>query len=280
MAISNFIPEIWTSGIVEILKKKLVAEAVTNRQYDGEVAANGNVVHIIGAGSVADNAYPASSNITYSAVSDTTSDLNINLNRYCAFEAPDLDVAQSKVAFVEMTTRDCAYQIADYFDTQVLAEYANASLDSYKTGSTAWQFLITCSDFPRLPAAIVRQLEAANAPAGQPYMVLPPEGREAALRYLGPRASNLGDQVMTNGFIGNLMGVNMYTSNNLDSGHGLAGIEGDGIALAYQVNMMEALRLEGRISDGVRMLVNGGIKTYRPAIQIDINLDTTLIATS
>lgn len=276
MAISNFIPEIWTQEALQILMNNLVAEKVCNRTFEREIQGIGDKLHIVACGNLADAEY-AADNITYSALSDSDNELSIDLKRYVAFEVPDLDKVQSKPEFVNKFTAQAAYQIADYFDTQVLAEYANAGLDSYETGSTAWQFSADCSDFPRLPAAILRQLEGAKAPMGRPFLIGPPELREAANRYLGGRATQMGDDVTRNGFVGQVMGVNIYTSNNCTSGHGLAGIEGETVALAYQLNKVEAIRLEGRFSDGVRMLVVGGIKTFRPAISIDVNLNTTLI---
>jgi len=119
----------------------------------------------------------------------------------------------------------------------------------------------------------------ANAPGGQAFVIGPPALGEAINRYVGGKASNLGDNVTMNGFHGKFMGVNVYTSNNCgNSGEdGLAGIEGETIALAYQVKKMEALRLEGRFSDGVRSLWVGGIKTYRPEISIDCHFNSTLI---
>jgi hypothetical protein len=53
---------------------------------------------------------------------------------------------------------------------------------------------------------------------------------------------------------------------------------GTSIALANDIITDEKLRLEGRIADGQRILSIGGIKTYRPAVSIDVNLNETVIA--
>jgi hypothetical protein len=166
----------------------------------------------------------------------------------------------------------------------MLAEYANASLDSYEAGTTAWQFVKdTATDIPKFYASIVRQLQGANAPAGQAFVIGPPELAEATNLYFGGKATDR-NTVIANGFRGNFFGVNLYVSNNCTTAssvtHGLAGVERESIALAYQLKKMEALRLEGRFSDGIRMLTVGGIKTYRPEISIDVNLNSTVIATS
>ena len=284
MAISNFIPEIWTNEALDTLKNQLVAERVADMSYNSDVVNDGDTIHILKHAAIADAAYPASSNITYSALSDGTSDLSINTKRYFAFEVPDLDKAQARPEFVTRATANGAYDIADHFDALLLAEYANASVDSYETGSTAWQFtLATCADIPPFFASIVRQLQVANAPSGQAFVIGPPQLGEAINTYFGGKATDR-TAILANGFKGNFFGVNVYISNNCTTAssvtHGLAGIEGQTTALVYQLKKTEALRLEGRFSDGVRMLVVGGIKTYRPEILIDVNLNSTVIATS
>jgi hypothetical protein len=279
MAISNFIPELWTSETLDILKNKLVGEVVCNRQFEEDVMNEGDTVHILKSSALTDAAYPATSNITYEAPADAVSDLLIDINRYAAFTAEDIDKVQSKPEWVAQYTRQMAYQISDYFDAQIMAEYANASLDSYETGTTAWQFAAAGTDVPYFFASIKRQLEVANAPDGQPFVIGPPQLGEALNRYFGAKATGLGDNVSLNGFAGQVMGVNVYTSNNAgNSGQdGIAGIEGQTIALAYQIKSMEALRLEGRVADGVRALYVGGIKTYRPENLIDCHFNSTLI---
>lgn len=282
MAISNFIPELWTQDTLDILKKRLVGEAITNQKIVEDAINEGDTVHILTSSALTDKDYPATSNITYEAPSDGTQDLSVNLKRYVAFTAEDVDKVQSRPEWVSQYTSQMAYQLADYLDAQIMAEYANASLDSYETGTTAWQFAANCSDVPYFFASIVRQLEVANAPGGMPFVVGPAALGEALNRYQGGRATSLGDQVTLNGFVGNMMGVNVYTSNNCgNSGQdGIAGIEGQTIAMVKQIMSMEALRLEGRIADGVRAFLVAGIKTYRPEILIDCHFNSTMIAAS
>ena len=283
MAISNFIPELWTNEALDTLKNTLVAEKVCDMSYNSMVVNEGDKIHILKHAAVSDAAYPASSNITYSALSDGTSDLDIDQKRYFAFEVPDLDKVQSKPEFVSKAAANGAYDIADYFDALLLGEYANASLDSYESSTTDWQFTTaTAADIPMLFASLVRQLQTANAPMrAMPFLIAPPTLGEAINVYFGGKATDR-TAIIANGFKGNFFGINVYISNNCtnetSSDHGLCGIEGQSIALVYQIKKMEALRLEGRFSDGVRSLVVGGLKTYRPEILIDVNLNSTIMA--
>jgi len=244
----------------------------------------GDTLHILSVGTLTDNAYTGSY-ITYEDLTDATSDLVIDLKRYVAFNNEDYDKALSNVEYKAELLTDAGYQLGDYFDAQVMAEYANAGINNYATGTTPWQFTATtCANVPAFFASILRDLKEANAPAGSAYLIAPPTVAEAVRIYFGGKlASDLSDKAVESGLIGKFFGVNLYESNNVVTStniRALAGIEGTCIAMANDIITDEGIRLEGRIADGYRFLALGGIKTYRAAISVDVNINTTPIATS
>ena len=285
MALSNVIPEVWRKTVLAALRESLVFRSVANLKFKQEVWGMGDTLHILSLGALADDEY-GSGNITYSDPSDSTVDLLIDKAQYVAWKVEDSVKAKTNVAFESELLLDAGHQLADYWDALGMAEYANAGLDSYETGTTDWQFTKdTCADVPQFFAAINRQLKNAKAPAGQSFVIGTPELEEAVNIYFGNKlASAKADDVVTNGFSGKFFRTNLYTSlncaNETATDHGLAGIEGSGIALADDVITDEGIRLEGRIATGHRMLTVGGIRTFRPAISIDVNLNETTIATS
>jgi len=285
MALANVIPEVWRKVVLAGLRKDLPFEMVANKKFKEEVFGMGSKLHILSVGALTDAEYGAG-NITYSALSDSKVTLDIDLKRYVAFNNEDYDKALTNVDYLAEVLTDAGYQLGDFFDATGMGEYANAGIDSYSTGTTAWQFTATtCANVPAMFAALRKDLKKANAPAGNVFLIAPPEVEEAVNIYYGNKgaASAKSDEIMTNGFVGKFFGVNLYTSNNCVTAtqlHGLAGVEGTAIALANDVITDEGIRLEGRIADGYRFLAIGGIKTYRPAISIDVNFNTTVIATS
>jgi len=283
MALSNVIPEVWRKVVLASLRKSLPAQIVCNKNFKEEVWGMGDKLHILSLGNLADAAYD-SSNITYSDPSDATVDLAIDTARYVAFKNEDADKAKTNVNYLGELLKDAGYQLADYWDTALMGEYANAGINNYATSTTPWQFTFTtCANVPAFFASIVRDLKEANAPAGKAFLVAPPTVEEAVNIYFGGKATAAGDAVTANGFKGQFFGVNMYVSNNVQTStnvRALAGIEGTAIAFAQDVITDEGVRLEGRIADGYRLLSIGGIKTYRPAISVDVNINTTVIATS
>lgn len=46
MAITNFVPDLWTAKILVALRKKAVAGSLVNREYEGEIKRMGDSVKI------------------------------------------------------------------------------------------------------------------------------------------------------------------------------------------------------------------------------------------
>ncbi len=107
-------------------------------------------------------------------------------------------------------------------------------------------------------------LNEANVPMTGRWCVIPP-WMYKLLQDSGEftRATSLGDSVVQNGMIGSVAGFNVYVSNNVDN---TASLEYKimfgyprAIALAEQVNSIEAFRPEASFSDAMKGLhVYGG----------------------
>lgn len=279
--------EMWRQVALAGLRKDLVADMICNKQFKQEVWGKGESLNIVAVGTLTDKDY-TDDNITYEDITDSSLKLEIDKARYVAFKQEDAARAKTSIDKMTEVISDAGYQMSDYWDALVLAEYANATLESYSTGTTPWQITATtAANVPLLFADIVLKLKKANAPKGDIYFVMPPEIEAAITMYFGSKgaASVLSDSYVENGaYRGKLFGVQTFVSNNLTTAssvtHGLAGVMGTSIALANDIITDEALRLEGRIASGQRILSIGGIKTYRPAISLDVNLNETVIAGS
>ncbi len=287
MALDNVLPEVWRNVVLAGLRKNLVGEMVCNKNFKEEVWGKGDTLHILSMGTLTDKEYGAGA-ITYEALTDADTTLLIDKDRYVAFYDEDAEKARTNVNYMTEVMTDAGYQLGDYWDQLVMAEYANAGLDSFATGTTAWQITnATAANLPALMGALKRQLKKANAPVGEVYFIAPPEIEEAITLYYGANGakSAMSDEYAMNAnYKGKYFGVNVFTSNNCVTAtsvtHGLAGVMGSSIALANDVITDEGIRLEGRIATGRRMLSIGGIKTYRPTISIDVNLNEVVIATA
>lgn len=279
--------EMWRQVALAGLRKDLVGDLICNKQFKQEVWGKGESLNIVAVGTLTDKDY-TDDNITYEDITDSSLKLEIDKARYVAFKQEDAARAKTSIDKMTEVVSDAGYQMSDYWDALVMAEYSNQTLESYSTGTTPWQITATtAANLPALLADIKLKLKKANAPKGEIYFVAPPEIEAAATLYFGNKgpASQLSDDYTVNAnFMGKMFGVNIFTSNNCvtesSTTHGIAGVMGTVIALANDIVTDEQLRLEGRIATGQRILSIGGIKTYRPAIGIDVNLNSTVIAGS
>lgn len=282
MGMINIKPELWAQQIIAMMKTHLVAEAISNHLV--VPSANGDKCHIVGAGEVAVSDYDEAVDIVYEDPSDTDTEFTYNVDKKFALIVHDADVKQALVPWQELYADRGAYGLLKALDASVFADFASAGLDSYETGTTPWQLGAAGADVPALLAGLAAQLDAVDAPQENRYVVLPPIGIQALRLYSGGRATNFGDRVLTNGQVDTFLGFDIYASNNLATAagtiHGLAGIKGDGIAWAVQIdpNDIESLRAEGRFATLIRGRILAGHKIYRPGIVIDVNLNATLLA--
>ena len=90
MAITNFIPELWSANILLELQKNLVYGSAVNRDYEGDIANYGDTVHITGIAHISIGDYTAHTDITIEPATDKDAgELVIDQSKYFAFEIDD-----------------------------------------------------------------------------------------------------------------------------------------------------------------------------------------------
>jgi len=285
MRMTNIVPEVWSNEMTLLLEKALVAAQIANRSVAGEVSGKGDTLHIIGQGDVSVDDYPDYGGITYDDTTDTDTELVINIDKYFGLKFEDKANIQAAFDFKDPYVTRAVYKLKDAIDTQTLAEYESAGI-VYDEGGTDWQFTKdTVAEVPAFFAGLHKEFDEANASTIGRYLIAPPTAIEAFRLYFALRGTSLGDTVLMNGFVHNVMGIDVYMSNNCTAAsttvHGLAGVKGDSIAYAQQIDpdSIENLRSEGRFADLVRGRVLAGIKTYRSATLVDVEFNATTIAT-
>ena len=95
MAITNFIPTIWSENLYSQLDKKYIAANHCNRDFDGEISEKGSVVNIVGVGEIDVFDYTADTDMSDPQVlSDTLRALTIDQAKAFNFQIDDIDRAQ------------------------------------------------------------------------------------------------------------------------------------------------------------------------------------------
>ena len=111
-------------------RKSTVAGAITNSDYFGEIANQGDTVRIIKEPEITVSAYARGTTVSAQDLVDTDFSLVIDKANYFAFKMDDIEEQQSHVDFMSMSSNRAAYKLADGMDTEVLrylAGYTAAS---------------------------------------------------------------------------------------------------------------------------------------------------------
>ena len=288
MAVTDVRPELWAREIIEILSEELTAMSFCNITIANALNTEGDTFHIPTAGDVTTAAYTeGTTTVSYQSVTDGVKTLNIDQDQYGAINVSDEEVKQANQNWQQAYAKRLAHNLMDDIDEYVYGLYGDAGLDSYETGTTAWQLGATGGDFPKLIASLHRQLDDAKAPKSGRFLTLDSQGMEAARLYINSKDTMWGDEVGKRGVVGEFMGMSLIHSLNhtTEAGspnviHGLCGTLKDNIACAVQISpsTIESLRLEGSFGTGIRARAKFGAVVYRPATLIDVNYNETLLA--
>jgi len=269
MAITNFIPEYWSSKILVALRDKLTYAQpnVINRNYEGEIRQAGDTVHITNFVDPSTRAYTRNDPISYDILTDATRALVIDQERYFAFSVDDVDRRQALGGFVEEATTGASYNLAadadEYVGGLMLAgvDVGNQlGAETVADGEDAYDLLVELRTL----------LTRSNTPAQGRFAIVPPEFYALLLKSdLFVRADASGTtEGLRNGFVGRAAGFDIIESNVVpeDSGGAFGVIAGHSIATTYaeQIVKTEALRLETTFGDGIRGLHVYGAKVVRP----------------
>lgn len=266
MAITNFIPQIWSARLLENLRKNLVFGSVVNRDYEGDVRY-GNTVKINNVGPITIFDYTRNQDLPApQELSGDQRTLVIDQAKAFNFLIDDVDAAQANVKLMDNAMQEAAYALADTADQFLASQYvyaANAIGDDttpvVPTATTAYELLVD--------AAI--KLDEANIPRANRWAVVPPWFYGLLLkddRFVKFTAS--ADRVLRTGEVGEAAGFTIYTSNNIanTSGAKYKIMCGHPMAITYaeQIEKVEAYRPEKRFADAVKGLHVYGAKVIRP----------------
>lgn len=269
MAISNFVPEVWSPLILANLRNSLVYGGLCNRDYEGDIANAGDTVHITSFTDPAVRSYTKNTDISWDLLSDATRALVVDQADYFAFTVDDIDRRQALPGFVAKASQGAAYNLANEVDSYVSGLMVTATdQTAYDLGAQTWD--ISNNDAYGQIVKFRTQLNKQNIPMQGRWIVVPPEGTEALLndsRFVTANESGT-TEGLREGNVGRIAGFEVYESNTVPqptSGtfHVLAGSP-IACTFADQITETEAIRLQGQFGDGIRGLHLYGAKVVYP----------------
>lgn len=280
MAITNFIPEVWSAAILEALRAKLVFPSLCNRDYEGDIREAGDTVHITGYNDVTVREYVHGQPITVDDVTDKEAAvLKIDKSDYFAFKVNDLDKAQAKADLTGKFTNSAAYNMMKNVENYIsnlmdVAVETPAKTVAVGTPADAYLAVVEAG----------RKLDVQNVPDEGRWLVVSPDFYALLLqdsRFI--EGTEAGHNTLLNGVVGQVRGFTVVKSNNVprkssspDTQSILAGTNA-AVTFAQQVSKVEAMRMQTDFADMVRGLDLYGAKVIRPECltKITLNLSTS-----
>jgi hypothetical protein len=284
MAISAFIPELWSARLQRHLDRTLVyaQPSVCNRDWEGEISEAGATVHIQKVGDPEIKTYTPGSDMASPEEADgTTLALTVDQFRYFNVSVDDVNKAQVNVNLLDAFAKRAGVKMAQTIDAFVASKIAAAATTN-KVGTDAVPVVIKADgtgDFTpyELAVELRRQLAGKDAPLDSLWLGINADFEAEILKDPNYVASGTetGVDVVRNGAIGKIAGFDVLRTNGVPSSAGsggeavpnikiLAGAGNYATTFASQVTEMEAYRPEKRFGDAIKGLEVYGAKVLEP----------------
>lgn len=271
MAVTSFIPELWSARLLYNLEKNHVATNLVNRDYEGEIRNAGDTVHINTLGPVAVRTYAQGTDLSYDALATTDQQLVIDQQKYFAFNLDDVDKAQAAGDLMDTAMGRASYSLADVSDAFLFGKIAaGGSSDNY-VGSAGSPIALTKDNIYQYIIALRTALDKQNVPTQGRSIAIPPEAYALLLQDARfTSVSGVAEGTIVNGLVGRVAGFDIFMSNNVvrtsaaTPVYSITAQVKDATTYAEQILKTEALRPEASFSDAVRGLHVYGAKVTRP----------------
>ena len=253
MSVTNFVQTIWSKKIQDDLELKCKLVDNCLRDYEGD-CKYAQSVKILGVGEPTIGAYDGTKDITIEDMSDAGQLLTIDQANYFAFYVDDVDEAQSVPGLPEKYQAKAVHGLAVARDTYVANLIKGAANSNTATNLTQEAVKAAIDD------AIVKLRERNFDEEG--VIEVSPAVYNVFKNCLITLSTN-NPEYIKKGIVGVYDDMNVVMSNNMakDSTHVYCCVRGKkAIAVAGQINKVEALRAEKRFKDIVRGLDTFGAK--------------------
>ena len=117
---SAFIPEVWSQKLNTMLEKNCVMMQCVNKNWEGEISKQGDKVKIITPADVSVSTL-TTSDITYSALTPTAKELEIDQKKFFAFKIDDVAKAQANTDIMEAHLNSARKAIEEVQDSYLLS---------------------------------------------------------------------------------------------------------------------------------------------------------------
>jgi N4-gp56 family major capsid protein len=289
---ATFVPEIWSDEIRAAYEKNLIlANLVKKMTMSGK---KGDTIHV--PAPIRGAAYAKAENTAVTVQNDTESEVQIVIDKHYEYSRiiEDITEVQALASLRNFYTGDAGYALARQIDNDLFAlgkslgdgdgsDWTNSAVyyNDASTGLTAYAVdTVTTADVFTDAAfrALIQKQDDADVPMDNRAFVIPPSLRNAIMgidRYVS--SDFVGGQVVQNGKIGNLYGIDVFVTSNCPvietAADNSAGGDVKAAMLIHQDTMILAEQVGVRSQTQYKQEFLGtlytadtlyGVKAYRP----------------
>ena len=273
MAISNFIPTLWSENLYTQLDAQYIGVKHCNREFEGEIKQKGSVVSIVGVGAV--NVFDYTKDTDMSSpqtLSDSAANLVINQAKAFNFQIDDIDRAQCTPKLMNQAMKVAASALAKTADTYIYSLYD-------KGGKTITEDATTTSNIIDHIIDARTELFKNNVADADDIVIEVSPAVAALILKAKMNLSSDNTETLDCGCIGSVGGCRIYVSNNIATAtssnvlyHKCLARTKRAIAFAEQLSEINAYRPEKRFADAVKGLHLYGAKVVYPNEMVLLNL--------
>lgn len=273
MAISSFIPTVWSETLLTQLDREYIGVRNCSRDFEGDIKDKGSSVKIGGIGNISVFNYTKDTDMNSpESLTDSAMTLIIDQAKAFNFQIDDVDRAQAQPKIMQAAMGQAAAALAEVADKYVYSLYNEAAAENV----ISVDGLDPDSVIDLIVDARQKLLaNGVNSNIATSLEVTP----EVAAVLLRAKILNASDNIgaIENGLLGKLIGFDIYVSPNVatnNARHKCLARTKRAVAFAEQLNEVEAYRPESRFADAVKGLHLYGAKLVYPSeyIVLDIGL--------
>ena len=255
---SKFIPEVWSSKLVEKFYDATVFGEICNTDYEGEIKDHGDKVVIRTRPSLTINNYVKGAGLTYEQPESPNVELNIDQGKTFSFKLFRIDEHQSDIRLMNEWSEDGSEQMKIAVDTDILSTVP-ADAHAQNSGATAGRksgninlgtsgtpLAVTKANILDVLVDYGTVLDEQSVPDSNRYVVMPARmcGLIKKSDLKDASISGDGTSMLRNGRLGMIDRFKIYMSNNtnVDTGkHDIIFGHKSAITFAGQITHMEEI---------------------------------------
>jgi N4-gp56 family major capsid protein len=216
-SVDAFIPEVWSKEIIYQATNATVFGQLVVRKYDGEIANKGDKVKVPLFSAVSTGDKSGDTAVVYSNYSETTKDITIGTHKYFAFRVEDIASIQSSPDLISGYAAQGGRALANAQDVSIATLGVNAAITQNVGATTSAGAYTDITD--AVIRSAIQKLDEASAPEEDRFLVISPAQKNALLGIAKfVEADKSGDNTtLKTGLFGQIYGVRVYISNNLQT---------------------------------------------------------------